>query len=265
MRQHKSFSPPQADSGAPSVSAHRRQQASASTSAALLLLSFLMFAPASHAEWSGELRFLSEHIHRGYSSSRGDPSVQAELRYLDASGWVAGASISRVAFDDEDGDALAEVRPSIAYSQALDEDWRTEFGLTAYLYSGDVFKRQSAYAEAHASIHYRRWFSATAFLAPNAYGRKADVPSAEITLRQDLSDSLQLSGGAGYTRASRLLEQDYPYWNLGVSWFPASRIALDLRYLDAGIHTHQGEIYGPSEFYPRVQDHRYQISLTIGF
>ena len=41
--------------------------------------------------------------------------------------------------------------------------------------------------------------------------------------------------GAGARRlvASHLLEQDYLYWNLGVSWFPASRIALDLRYLDA--------------------------------
>ena len=123
MRQHKSFSPPQADSGAPSVSAHRRQQASASTSAALLLLSFLMFAPASHAEGSGELRFLSEHIHRGYSSSRGDPSVQAELRYLDASGWVAGASISRVAFDDEDGDAPARDGEDVSADQWSAPQW----------------------------------------------------------------------------------------------------------------------------------------------
>ncbi len=224
-----------------------------------------LLAPTAHAEWSGELRLLSDYLHRGYSLSRGEPSVQAGLRYQSTSGWYAGASLSRVGFDDELGDASVEFRPSLGYSQALDPDWRVEAGLSAYTYDDDVFGRQSAYTEFHASVHYREWLSATAYVAPDAYGRKGDVTTAELTLRRDLLDTLQASGGVGYTRAASLLEQNYPYWNLGLSWFPARRLAVDLRYVDAAIHSHRGEIYGPREYYPRIQDRSYQLSLTIGF
>jgi uncharacterized protein (TIGR02001 family) len=265
MHQPDQSLPPCGDTATPTTAGRCRRPHAASCRTSALLLATLFCAPATHAEWSGELRLLSDYIHRGYSLSRGEPSVQAGLRYRDGTGWIAGATLSRTAFHDDNGGVLAEIRPSIVRTLPLDPDWRGEFGLAAYLYSGDVFEQQSSYAQGHVALHYRNWFSATALLAPNAYGRKADVPSAEISLRQDLSDTLQVSGGAGYTRASRLLEQDYAYWNLGLSWFPARHVALDLRYLDAGIHTHQGEIYAPDEFYPRPQDHRYQISLTIGF
>jgi len=224
----------------------------------------MLLSPACHAEWTGEIRLLSEAIHRGYSASRGEPAAEAAIRYDTPSGWSAGARVSGVSFDDLDGDSLVEVRPSVAYAQALGGNWRADIGLSGYIYSGEVFLRESSYVEMHAAAHYREWFSISAFLAPDAYGRKADVPSAEVTLRRDLSDTLQISGGAGYTRASRLLEQDYHYWNAGLSWFLSPRVALDIRYLDAAIHTHRGEIYAPSEFYPRPQDHRYQITLTFG-
>ena len=224
-----------------------------------------VLAPLAHADWTGEIRLLSDYLHRGYSMSRGDPAVQAGLRYRSDSGWYGGASLSRIGFDDERGNAKMEFRPTMGYSRALDADWRAEVGLSAYAYDDEVFGKQSAYAEFRASVHFREWFSATAFMAPDAYGRKADGGTTEGTLRRDLLDTLQASGGLGYTRAASLLEQNYAYWNLGLSWFPTRRLALDLRYVDASTHSNHGEIYAAREYYPRVQNRRYQFSVTIDF
>jgi uncharacterized protein (TIGR02001 family) len=231
------------------------------------LLFFAFWFSSAQAEWHGDIKLLSDYIYRGYSKSRGNPIVQGHVDYLDDAGWFAGLGLSQVRFDDQlNADrAEIEIKPYLGWSLPISTDWRTELSVSGYIYDNKIFNHEANYAEFYASLHYQNWLSVRASIAPNAYQRQVDVANYELNVRHDLLDTVQFSAGLGYNQAGALLEQDYFYWNAGTSWFVASYLALDLRYVDASLSPRQSAEINHDEFYPRQQDNKYLFSLTLGF
>lgn len=240
--------------------------------AAVFFLSSLLcfWQSAALAEWHGNIRLLSDYIHRGYSKSRGNPVVQAQFGYQNLDGWFTGVQTSQVRFDDQPNSDRAEfeARLYLGKTFALTDDLRTELSASGYLFDGKIFDHSADYAEVYAALHYQDWLSLRLAIAPDAYQRNANVRSYELTYRHDLLDSVQFSSGLGFSQASQLLEQNYFYWNAGISWFVTSYLSLDLRYVDVALSGYKLEPLTGShnvEFYPRPQDNNFQFSLTLGF
>lgn len=230
------------------------------------LMCLLCWATAS-ADWHGDLSFRSEYVYRGYSKSRGNPVVQADLHYQAEAGWLLGSGVSQVSFDDHayPGYSELEIKPYLGYNLALSADWRTELSVTGYFYNNKVFAHDADYAEFSAAVHYQDGLSARFFFAPDAYQRHAAVPGYELNYRRELLDNVQLSGGLGYSQATASLGQDYFYWNLGGSWFLMRNLALDIRYVDVHLADYPRTDYYQNEFYPRPLENQYLVSVTLGF
>jgi uncharacterized protein (TIGR02001 family) len=235
----------------------------------------LLFAASAPAVgWHGELSVLSDYVYRGYSKNRGHPLVQGHLDYEDDLGWFTGFGISQVSFDDRvnaDHSDL-EVKPYVGWGLSLTEDWKTDLSAVAYIYNDKVFGRNADYAEFYASLHYQDWLSALVSVAPNAYQRHTTVLNYEANYRRDISDSVRFSAGLGFQQAKQLLElqqEGYFYWNAGVSWFVTPYLSLDLRYVDVNLNQPGGLVLddgdGADEFYPRLIESKYLLSITLGF
>lgn len=193
--------------------------------------------------------------------------VQADLHYQGESGWFLGAGVSQANFDDHSNPdyAALEVKPYLGWNLPLSSDWQAELSVYGYIFNGKVFAQDADYTEFSAAMHYQDWLSGRVFLAPDAYQSHAAIPSYELDFRRDLSDTLQLSAGLGYSQAMALLGQDYFYWNLGVSWFLTSYLAVDMRYVDVHLDHYPVSEKSQDEFYPRPLAHQYLLSFTLGF
>lgn len=232
----------------------------------LVRLSLILWLPVSHADWRGDIRFLSDYVYRGYSKSRGNPIVQGNIDYQGNSGWFAGLGVSQARFDDQQYADRAEIemKPYLGWSLPLATDWRTELSVTGYIYDNKVFNHSANYAEFHASLHYKDGLSATVSVAPDAYHRSAVVANYELAYRRDVLDTVQFSTGLGYHQAGQLLGHDYFYWNAGLSWFATPYLSLDVRYVDVALPNQDAEDH-QNEFYPRQQENKYLFSVNLGF
>ncbi len=220
----------------------------------------------ARAEWHGDVKFLNEYTYRGYSKSRGNPVVQGHIDYQDSAGWFGGLGVSQVSFDDQDVDpSHVEIKPYAGWIWSLSEDWRTEVFVQGYIYDDKIFSQPADYAEIYAGLHFQDWLSSIISVAPDAYQHQHTIMNYEMNYRRDIFDNLQFSAGLGYQQAGRLLGEDYFYWNLGVSWFVTTNLALDIRYVDVHLEEHHDTGGHQDEFYPRPLQNKYQISVTLGF
>lgn len=230
-------------------------------------LCFVAGLTSASADWHGELSFLSEYIYRGYSKSRGGPVVQGRVDYQGEAGWYAGARLSQVSFDDKVNADRAELEaiPYVGWAYSLSTDWKADLSVSGYVYNGKVFSQYANYAEVNGSLHYKDFLSAKIAIAPDAYQLGATVTDYELSYRYDILDNLQFSSGLGYYQAGPILDQDFFYWNVGVSWFVTSYLSLDVRYVDAQLHANDDLGTLQNEFYPRPQENKYLMSATLGF
>ena len=235
-------------------------------SALPLLLLLLGFSPAN-ADWHGDLSFRSDYVYRGYSKSQGNPVVQGLIDYEDKAGWFGGLGVSQVNFDNlpNVSSAVVEIKPYAGWAFPLSTDWSTDLSASGYIYNSKVFEQNADYAEFGATLHYQDSLSGKIAVAPNAYQRHVTVPSYELNYRRDMLDTVQFSGGLGYTQARALLGQNYFYWNLGVSWFVTSYLTLDARYVDVHLNNYDDSELPGEEFYPRPIKNKYLLSITLGF
>jgi len=235
----------------------------------LILVWLLIFFKHTvvYAEWHGNIKLLSDYIYRGYSKSRGNPVVQAQIDYQNDAGWFGGLGVSQVRFDDQKNTDRAEIeiKPYLGRSFPLGADLRTELSASGYIFDHKIFNQTANYAEFFASLHYQDWLSAIFSVAPDAYQRHSDVMNYQLNYRRDLLDTVQFSSGLGYSQSAKLLGQNYVYWNAGFTWFATSYLSIDLRYVDAALKPQQEPDEHQDEFYPRPQDHRYLFSITAGF
>lgn len=226
-----------------------------------------VFPTTGLAEWHGNIRLLNEYIYRGYSKSRGNPVVQAQINYQDSSGWFSGLSASQVRFDDQANVERAEIelKPTLGWNFTLAQDLNAQLFVTGYIFDNALFGQRSDYAELYAALHYQDWLSVTASLAPDAYQRQVNTGNYEMNFRRDILDNLQASAGLGFHQAKALLHQNYFYWNAGATWFLTANLAIDARYVDARLSVPLHDDNHPDEFYPRPQDNKYLLTLTLGF
>lgn len=218
------------------------------------------------AEWHGDLKFLSEYSYRGYSKSRGNPVVQGHIDYQDQAGWFGGLGVSQVSFDDQDAQpSSVEIKPYLGWGLPISEDWRGELFVNGYIYDDKIFARRADYAEIYSAFYYQDWLSGKISVAPDAYQRQHTILNYELSYRRDILDNLQFSGGLGYYQAGRLVGEDYFYWNLGMSWFVTTYLAIDVRYVDVHLQEHHDSGAHSDEFYPRPLENNYQVSVTLGF
>ena len=231
------------------------------------LLCLLLGFSSANADWYGELSFRSDYVYRGYSKSQGNPVVQGLIDYQNDSGWFGGLGLSQVNFDNQPNtnSAEVEIKPYVGWALSLSTDWSTELAVSGYIYNDKIFEQNADYVEFSATLHYQDWVSGKISVAPNAYQRHATVPSYELNYRRDILDTVQFSGGLGYSQAGALLGQDYFYWNLGVSWFVTSYLTLDARYVDVHLNEDDHSELPGNEFYPRPLENKYLLSITLGF
>ena len=230
-------------------------------------ISLLFFSELVTADWHGDLSFRSEYVYRGYSKSRGNPVIQADFHFQAVSGWLFGAGISQVSFDDHKNAnySVFEARPYLAWNLTLNTDWHPELSVSGYIYDHKVYAKDVDYVEFSAALHYQDWLSGRIFLAPDAYQSHATVNSYELNFRHALLDTVQISAGVGYSQAMALLEQNYFYWNMGVSWFLTQYLAIDMRYVDAQLNPYSDPNVKQDEFYPSVLKNNYLLSITVGY
>jgi len=230
------------------------------------LATWLLVIVPAYAEWHGDIKFLSEYSYRGYSKSRGNPVVQGHIDYQDPIGWFAGLGVSQVSFDDQPVEpSSVEFKPYAGWSLPISADWRGELFVNGYIYDDKVFARRADYAEIYSAVYFQDWLSGKISVAPDAYQRQHTVLNYELSYRQDILDNLQFSGGLGYYQAGSLIGEDYFYWNLGVSWFVTSYLAIDVRYVDVHLEEQHDSGDHHDEFYPRPMENNYQVSVTLGF
>ena len=227
----------------------------------------LLGLSTAHAEWHGEVGVLSNYVYRGYSKSQGDPVFQGHLDYQNDNGWFTGLGLSQVNFESLRRSNLAtvEIKPYVGWAMPLSSNLRTELSVSGYIYNGNIFGQAGDYAELNTALHYQDWLSAKVSVAPNAYQRHVTIPNYELIYRRDILDTVRFSGGLGYYQAKGLIDQNFFYWNLGVSWFLTSYLALDIRYVDANVKEHFDTDLDHDEFYPRPLTNKYLLSLTVGF
>jgi uncharacterized protein (TIGR02001 family) len=204
----------------------------------------LLFGRAALADLTGSLVFTTNYIYRGYSKSNDNPVGQGNLEYAHESGVYGGLWVSQVNFGDHDfpDSTRVELNPYLGWVHSLSEDWRGEVSVGGYIYPGKISGVDSSYAEYYLSLHYSDFLTARWAFAPNAFNRDATTFAYELMGRYSFLDTLQGSLGVGFNQAYELLYSNYPYWTVGLTWYPWNFLALDLRYIGTALKSdsHQG-------------------------
>jgi uncharacterized protein (TIGR02001 family) len=209
--------------------------------------------------------FTTNYIYRGYSKSNDQPVAQVNLEHSRDNGLYGGLWTSMVNFGDSayPDAARAEINPYLGWVTELSGGWRGEMAVQGYVYAGKIEGETSNYAEFQLATHYQDWFSARWAYAPSAYGREASTFAYELLGRYSLMDTLQASVTVGLNQAVELLDQNYPYWSAGITWYPWRFLALDARYVDSGLR--EGAPGSHNDYFvARPLDNTYLITVTVG-
>ena len=228
------------------------------------IMLMLACAQDSLAELSGSLSLTSNYFWRGYSKSNNDPAAQGFVDYQHDKGFFAGSWLSQVDFDDDVSSDAArlELSPYIGWSFAPSGDWRADIQFVRYFYDGDIFGTSANYNELYASAHFRDLFSAQFAYANDAYNQGEPTYDSYLSGRYPLTDTLQLSAGAGYSVARKVFEYNYYYWDAGLTWYwPWG--GIDIRYM--GAQETGGEFHTDWGYHPDIVDGEIIVTLSVGF
>ncbi|MBC8027053.1 MAG: hypothetical protein H7Y89_13755 [Steroidobacteraceae bacterium] len=155
-----------------------------------------LWVTGAQAQFSADLRAVSDYEFRGVSLSARDPALQASIDYtFGDSGFSAGVWASNVDFG-ADYDADVEVDYYADYERALNDTVTLYAGIALYTYpaSDDVDTSPEAYAGFGAGgFELLQWFTDDySALSQNALYTEANYTAA-------ISDSLALVFHAGYS------------------------------------------------------------------
>jgi len=218
----------------------------------------------SLAEVSGSLSLTSNYFWRGYSKSDNGLAVQGFVDYQHDKGFFAGSWLSQVDFNDDvsSDEARLELSPYIGWSFAPSDDWRADVQLVRYFYDGDIFGMSANYNELYVSAHFRDLFSAQFAYANDAYNQGEATYDSYLSGRYPLTDTLQISAGAGYSAARKVFEYNYYYWDAGLTWYwPWG--GVDIRYM--GADETGGEFKTDWGYHPDIVHGEIIVTLSVGF
>ena len=193
--------------------------------------------------------------------------MQASIDYEHSSGFFLGALASSVDFGDHGltDRAHVEVVPYVGWTFPITDDWRADIQYQRYIYDGKIFNNESDYDEIYGFLHYRDMFSARVSFSPDYYNKEQPAADFGFIGRYPLTETLNLSAGIGYSLTRDVLEYDYLYWNVGVSWYHRY-VALDLRYVQSAFFNEMEELdKNPWLFEPGPLSPTIVFTVTFGF
>jgi uncharacterized protein (TIGR02001 family) len=201
--------------------------------AACLLTS--LFSPLrAYAEIHGTLTFTTNNVSRWFSKTNNSVAVQANLEYQHTSGLYLGTSAANVDFSSatHPDSAQVEITPYLGWNFTLSDQWRTEIQWSRYLYDSNVFGHDADYNEFYLFLHYKDLLTAHISVTDNFYNVGNYAINYELSGKYPITNTLEFSATAGYNQTQAALGSDYPYWNIGLSYY-YKFLVFDLRYVDA--------------------------------
>jgi uncharacterized protein (TIGR02001 family) len=225
---------------------------------------FFLNSSACFAEFHATLTATTDYVSRGYSKSDDDFAIQANVDYEHSSGLYLGTSVSNVDFGDNtfSNRANVEITPYLGWTFKLTDDWRLDTQWTRYLYDGKIAGHHSDYNEFYLLLHYRDIFTIRTSFSEDFYNHGKFSSDYELTGRYPLTDSFEFSTNIGYSQVEEVLEYDYLYWGVGLTYY-YKFVALDFRYMDAIEATK--ELDNQWQYDPEVIDPSFVFSISIGF
>jgi uncharacterized protein (TIGR02001 family) len=187
--------------------------------------------------WGGSIAFTSDYLVRGISRSNGDPAVQADVHYLNDSGFIAGLFASNTHIDpyqrsDVEFDAFG------GFGWIAGEDWRGKALLSYYSYPFNADGSEYNYVEADLELEYRQWLDFAVVYSPDAprfFAARglAGVASesVEVNAQRLLVQRLSGTAGLGFSHYAGPEGTGYLYWSLGVA-YDLRPVALAVAYSD---------------------------------
>lgn len=180
--------------------------------------------PVSHADGrvEGMVALTTDYVLRSVSRSDGSPALQADVHFQGQSGWLAGAWISSVDVNQEDGGTV-ELSAYFGLSRPVAVGWSVTLLAAHYAYPRNTPDGLYAYDELTAGVAYRDLVFVTLAVSPNtpyesSPGLASDrtALSYEVALQHPLAGAWSAHGGLGYYDLRGA--EAYTYWNAGVSY-----------------------------------------------
>lgn len=223
----------------------------------------------SYAEVHGTLTMTTNNVSRWFTKNNNNPALQANIDYQhEDTGIYLGSSVSNINFDNHEmtNAANVEVVPYLGWNFKFSDQWRLNTQWSRYLYDGNVFGLQADYNEFYLFLHYKDLVSSRISVSDNYYNLGNYIIDYEVTGRYPISDSLEFSTGFGYSQTHVALGSDYPYWNMGFTYF-YKFLAFDLRYMDAKeiIFSPETEHTAHESYNPPLIDSTCVFSISLGF
>ncbi len=199
--------------------------------ASLVLL--LLGGNAVAAEFNGYLVLTSDYVFRGVTYSDGHFAAQLGGDVTFDNGVYFGAWASSIDIETAAGaERDLEIDYYVGYSLDINESLTVGANAVAYTFPGAEGLLDYDYEEYSLSINYvdRVWFEYS--YAPDIFHTGSETHNYALFSELPLGHEVIASGGVGYYDTSALSDDNYTYWELGITR-PFQRIAIDLRYHDA--------------------------------
>ena len=235
----------------------------------MLYLLLWMQPESSFAVFHADLTAMTNNIERWFTKSANHFALKATIDYEHSSGLYLGSSASNIDYEFKGTQGQAanfEIIPYLGYSYSFLNDWRIDAQWSRYLYDGNVFGHPADYNEYYLFLHYQDFISGRISFADNYYNLRSYAIDYQLTGRYPVTDYLEFSASYGYSQTKAVLGSDYPYWNVGGTYF-YKFISLDFRYMDAtetsidqSVAEIKHELYDPPLIGPT-----FLFSVSVGY
>ncbi|MEO8651459.1 MAG: TorF family putative porin [Hyphomicrobiaceae bacterium] len=204
--------------------------------------------PARALEWTANVGVTSDYVFRGFSQSAEKPAVQGgiDVTYgLFYTGvWASGIDFG------ENGAGRNIATTEVDLIAGIKPKWGPlsfDFGVIYYIYpSARDPGAELNYVEVKAGVSYEPWKGATTgstvFYSPEYTGKTGDVWTFESSFSQELPKfgpvtptfsallGYQTGNSAAFSSVFADGDDNYYYWNAGVSFAFHERFSIDVRY-----------------------------------
>jgi uncharacterized protein (TIGR02001 family) len=208
-------------------------------------------------EWTGYVQGTSDYIFRGISQTRREPTVQGGLDGTYGMFYI-GTFVSGVNFNDKLASFNLDSNVEVDIYGGIKPKWGDvtfDFGVIAYTYPGSNVAHPKTFdptyielkAGASTTVLKDVSLSGTIFYSPNYNGEVGAATTLEGTVSKPLFTAHNIefatSGTLGHIFFDKSLtptggaQDDYSYWNVGLTATYKKNYSLDLRFWDTSLDT----------------------------
>ena len=192
--------------------------------------------------WGGSVGFTSDYLVRGITRSDNQPSLQGDVHFATADGFLAGAFASTVQIAPGES-RNAELGAFVGFAWESGTPWHLKIVASHYSYPWNKAGSQYDYDELNVDVGYSDWITFSALYSPNAprylpYLGLIGVTakSAELNFQYPLLRKLRANAGLGYERLAGPNSGGYAYWSVGVT-YDLAPATLSVAYVDSSYTT----------------------------